>query len=142
MRIPSAFVKQFLPEFDSVTFPGRAHNRNAFLEGPNGQMWPVTIQGNDAGSLFFKAGWRKFALDLSLSAGDLAVFKLISETHFLVQAFGKDGCEKENAFAVKHIAGCVASINGDAATNRKRKDLQDAECFFSSKNAKGKKLNL
>ncbi|KAJ4960606.1 hypothetical protein NE237_020516 [Protea cynaroides] len=65
------------------------------LEDSNGQRWRVKLSTID-GSLAFRQGWDEFASDHSLKIGQLLVFTYIIGSHFVVQIYDENGCEKLN----------------------------------------------
>ncbi|KAH9299989.1 hypothetical protein KI387_011572, partial [Taxus chinensis] len=79
--------------------------QNAFLEGPSGQIWIVTVCRTDTGMTFEK-GWQNFVSDHSLDVGDFLVFKYVGESYFTVQIFGRTCCERKDAFTVRKSEPC------------------------------------
>ncbi|KAL3512611.1 hypothetical protein ACH5RR_025328 [Cinchona calisaya] len=65
------------------------------IEDSNGLQWPVTLSSVEQ-SLAFQRGWHDFSLNHNLQRGDFLVFYFIKGAHFVVQIFGRDGCEKTN----------------------------------------------
>ncbi|CAL5407170.1 unnamed protein product [Camellia sinensis] len=63
------------------------------LEDASGQRWTVTSSKYD-GSLAFQQGWPAFSLEHGLEIGDFVLFHYIEKSHFVVQIYGKSGCEK------------------------------------------------
>ncbi|GMP34036.1 hypothetical protein CsSME_00007085 [Camellia sinensis var. sinensis] len=63
------------------------------LEDASGQRWTVTLSKYD-GSLAFQQGWPAFSLEHGLEIGDFVLFHYIEQSHFVVQIYGKSGCEK------------------------------------------------
>ncbi|CAL5376073.1 unnamed protein product [Camellia sinensis] len=63
------------------------------LEDASGQRWTVTLSKYD-GSLAFQQGWLAFSLEHGLEIGDFVLFHYIEQSHFVVQIYGKSGCEK------------------------------------------------
>lgn len=63
------------------------------LEDASGQRWTVTLSKYD-GSLAFHQGWPAFSLEHGLEIGDFVLFHYIEQSHFVVQIYGKSGCEK------------------------------------------------
>ncbi|CAL5376074.1 unnamed protein product [Camellia sinensis] len=63
------------------------------LEDASGQRWTVTLSKYD-GSLAFQHGWPAFSLEHGLEIGDFVLFHYIEQSHFVVQIYGKSGCEK------------------------------------------------
>mgnify|MGYP002776906816 CR=1 FL=1 len=94
------------------------------LEGPSGQIWPVSIGGNGKEDLFFTEGWEKFASDHFLIEGDVLVFKLVSKGHFSMNIYGKDGSEKESALVVKN-SGTVLQKSRDGSKKRKAAEYEN-----------------
>eukprot|EP01018_Ginkgo_biloba_P001361 Gb_14074 [translate_table: standard] len=95
LRIPPAFVEQLRYQI----------LQNAYLEGPSGQTWLVTLCCTSSG-MSFEHGWQTFVSDHSLDFGDFLVFKYVGKSHFIVQIFGRSGCEKRDAFSVKKNGEC------------------------------------
>ncbi|KAA8542178.1 hypothetical protein F0562_023330 [Nyssa sinensis] len=72
------------------------------VEDSSGHWWGVTLCNVD-GSFAFQEGWHAFAVDHGLRVGDFIVFHYIMGSHFVVQIYGKNGCQKvifsrENSF--------------------------------------------
>ncbi|KAI8018215.1 B3 domain-containing protein Os01g0905400 [Camellia lanceoleosa] len=63
------------------------------LEDASGQRWTVTLSKYD-GSLAFQQGWPAFSLEHGLEIGDFVLFHYIEQSLFVVQIYGKNGCEK------------------------------------------------
>lgn len=70
------------------------------LEDSRGICWTVSLSYYK-GKLAFHKGWDKFSFDNHLMIGDFLIFNRIKGGHFVVQAFGRDACEKLNP-AVNH----------------------------------------
>jgi hypothetical protein len=90
LRIPPAFVRLLRYQV----------HKDAFLEGPSGQVWLVTVHFTNTG-MAFEQSWQTFVSDHSLDVGDFLVFKYVGKSHFIVQIFGRSGCEKRDAFNVR-----------------------------------------
>lgn len=90
LQIPPAFVRLLRYQVP----------KDAFLEGPSGQVWLVTVHCTSTG-MAFEQGWQTFVSDHSLDIGDFLVFKYAGKSHFMVQIFGRSGCEKRDAFNVR-----------------------------------------
>lgn len=63
------------------------------LEDASGQRWTVTLSWREE-SLAFCQGWASFFREHGLEVGDLLVFHYILGSHFVVQIYGKNGCER------------------------------------------------
>ncbi|KAJ7520658.1 hypothetical protein O6H91_19G016300 [Diphasiastrum complanatum] len=101
-ELPAAFVKQYRDEL----------HKSVTLEGPSGQIWPVDVCRSKC-SMSFKKGWHSFSIDHDLREGDIAVFKLITRAHFIVQVFDKDGCEKD-LYSVRNSVALAMQNEEDA----------------------------
>ncbi|KAK9278836.1 hypothetical protein L1049_028415 [Liquidambar formosana] len=87
------------------------------LEDSSGRRWSVTLD-NHNGSFAFLQGWHAFALDHGLEVGDFIAFHYIMGSHFVVQIYGKTGCEKiefseENSSQKKRTRTNKNSISRD-----------------------------
>ncbi|XP_057871066.2 B3 domain-containing protein Os01g0723500 isoform X2 [Cryptomeria japonica] len=109
LRIPPAFVERF--QWHGL--------QNAFLIGPSGQIWIVTVCCTSTGMTFEK-GWQTFVSDHSLDLGDFLVFKYVGESYFTVKIFGRSGCEKWDAFNVRKYEPC--SMNGGKKVLQKSRE--------------------
>ncbi|KAL9235577.1 hypothetical protein vseg_010323 [Gypsophila vaccaria] len=67
--------------------------RKIFLEDCNRQRWGVFLT-NVKGSLTLGKGWHNFVMDHEIEMGDLLVFHYFKDSHFLVEIFGRSGCQK------------------------------------------------
>uniref|UniRef100_A0A5B6YGL8 TF-B3 domain-containing protein n=1 Tax=Davidia involucrata TaxID=16924 RepID=A0A5B6YGL8_DAVIN len=65
------------------------------LEDSSGQRWIVTLSNID-GYFAFQQGWHAFSVGHGLGVGDFIVFNYIMGSHFVVQIYGKNGCQKVN----------------------------------------------
>lgn len=103
---PSAVVTSFFKvmisaQFSNILFlpPKFARtvvslvDKETYLEDSTGQRWRVTLSDVD-GSLAFQKGWNDFLLDHDIQLGDFLIFHYIMGSHFVVQIYGKSGCEK------------------------------------------------
>ncbi|PSR89497.1 B3 domain-containing protein [Actinidia chinensis var. chinensis] len=63
------------------------------LEDARGERWTVTLSKCN-GSLAFEEGWRAFSLEHGLEVGDFTLFHYIMGSRFVVQIYGKNGCER------------------------------------------------
>ncbi|KAF3792734.1 B3 domain-containing protein [Nymphaea thermarum] len=75
---------------------GNVLGEDAHLEDSGRRLWKVKISRTSAG-LAFQQGWREFVNDHSLSFGDLLLFEYVNISHFEVQIFGRNCCEKERS---------------------------------------------
>lgn len=118
LRIPPAFVR--LLRFQV--------HKDAFLEGPSGQVWLVTVHCTNTG-MAFEQGWQTFVSDHSLDVGDFLVFKYVGTFHFTVQIFGRSGCEKRDAFSVrKSSAYCMNDGTDKRQDSRRGNTNMDKLC--------------
>ncbi|KAF8399865.1 hypothetical protein HHK36_015736 [Tetracentron sinense] len=79
-------------------------DQKTYLEDSNGHRWRVKLSNlND--SLAFQQGWHDFASDHNLEIGDFVVFNYIMESHFVVQIYSRNGCEKLNFLEEKNSSG-------------------------------------
>lgn len=83
---------QFLPPKFARTVVALV-DKETYLEDSTGRRWRVTLSDVD-GSLAFQKGWRDFLLDHDIQLGDFLIFHYIMGSHFVVQIYGKSGCEK------------------------------------------------
>ncbi|KAK9734085.1 hypothetical protein RND81_04G114200 [Saponaria officinalis] len=67
--------------------------RKITLEDCNRRKWDILL-GNVKGSLVFQKGWHTFVQDHGIEMGDLLVFYYFSDSHFLVEIFGRSACQK------------------------------------------------
>ncbi|KAI4327515.1 hypothetical protein L6164_019965 [Bauhinia variegata] len=95
LRIPIKFVRHF-----KVKLSGSVR-----LRGPSGHVWNVKL-ARTADDLLFHKGWKNFAQDHSLAAGDFLVFRYIGDSSFGVSIFDETGCEREDAYFVKKHTCC------------------------------------
>lgn len=119
LRIPPAFVR--LLRFQV--------HKDAFLEGPSGQVWLVTVHCTNTG-MAFEQGWQTFVSDHSLDVGDFLVFKYVGKFHFMVQIFGRSGCEKRDAFNVRK-SRAYSMNNGTDKRQDSRRGNTNMENFCS-----------
>ncbi|KAI8571396.1 hypothetical protein RHMOL_Rhmol01G0116700 [Rhododendron molle] len=84
--------RQFLPPKIGRTMPNLA-SKETQLEDASGQRWTVTLSWREE-SLAFHQGWASFSREHGLEVGDLLVFHCILGSHFVVQIYGKNGCER------------------------------------------------
>ncbi|XP_057459987.1 B3 domain-containing protein Os01g0905400-like [Actinidia eriantha] len=63
------------------------------LEDARGERWMVTLSKCN-GSLAFEEGWHAFSHEHGLEVGDFTLFHYIMGSHFVVQIYGKNGCER------------------------------------------------
>ncbi|XP_058189187.1 B3 domain-containing protein Os02g0598200-like isoform X4 [Rhododendron vialii] len=82
----------FLPPKIGRTMPNLA-SKETQLEDASGQRWTVTLSWREE-SLAFHQGWASFSREHGLEVGDLLVFHYILGSHFVVQIYGKNGCER------------------------------------------------
>ncbi|KAF7151989.1 hypothetical protein RHSIM_Rhsim01G0114700 [Rhododendron simsii] len=82
----------FLPPKIGRTMPNLA-SKETQLEDASGQRWTVTLSWREE-SLAFRQGWASFSREHGLEVGDLLVFHYILGSHFVVQIYGKSGCER------------------------------------------------
>ncbi|XP_074294697.1 uncharacterized protein LOC141622568 [Silene latifolia] len=68
--------------------------RKMTLEDSNRRTWDV-LMSDVEGALAFQKGWRNFALDHNIERGDLLVFCHVGNSRFLVEIYGKSGCQKK-----------------------------------------------
>lgn len=90
----------FLPPkiaFEALTLV----DQRTVLEDMNGRRWSVMLSIIN-GSLAFQEGWSKFVSDHCIEFGEFLVFDYIIGSHFIVQIFGKSGCEKLKFSARNH----------------------------------------
>ncbi|KAL6997045.1 hypothetical protein U1Q18_007169 [Sarracenia purpurea var. burkii] len=83
---------QFLPPKIARTVSHLVDQKTQ-LEDASGKRSTVTISQCN-GSLAFQQGWQAFSLEHGLQVGDFIVFHYIVGSHFVVQIYGKNGCEK------------------------------------------------
>ncbi|XP_021855253.1 B3 domain-containing protein Os01g0905400 isoform X2 [Spinacia oleracea] len=67
--------------------------KNTYFEDSTGQKWEVNLS-NVNGSLAFQKGWNEFCVDHAIELGDFVVLHYFKGSHFIVQIFGRSGCEK------------------------------------------------
>ncbi|KAL2932773.1 hypothetical protein RDABS01_015892 [Bienertia sinuspersici] len=75
-------------------------SRSTYLEDQTGQKWEVELS-NVNGSLAFRKGWHEFSVDHGIELGDFLAFHYFKGSHFIVQIFGRSGCEKPMIFNAK-----------------------------------------
>ncbi|XP_057860590.2 B3 domain-containing protein Os01g0723500 isoform X1 [Cryptomeria japonica] len=92
LKIPPNFVKQIKDRMGP----------DVILEGPSGQLWPAELCCTGTG-MTIEHGWKSFVSDHSIEFGDFLVFKHAGKSHFIIQIFGRSGCEKQSAFTVTSI---------------------------------------
>lgn len=124
MRIPPAFLGESNFGFELTMAAGKPLHTKVQLEGPSGQVWPVSIQGWRIDDLAFTEGWGKFVWDHALMAGDFLIFKLVSKGNFSVSMYGKDGCEKADALTVQN-SGARMVTNAQVLNKRNATDKLD-----------------
>ncbi|MCO5610482.1 hypothetical protein L7F22_064720 [Adiantum nelumboides] len=110
--IPAAFLAGRGIRVDRESAEDEPLHSEVQLEGPSGEKWNVSMQGQTLGSLAFTKGWAEFVTDHGLSVGDLLLFKLLSRSFFSVTMYGHDGCEKNDLFTVQNSqARLMANAN-------------------------------
>ncbi|XP_074296701.1 uncharacterized protein LOC141627187 [Silene latifolia] len=68
--------------------------RKMTLEDSNRRTWDVLLSDVE-GALAFQKGWRNFALDHNIERCDLLVFCHVGNSRFLVEIYGRSGCQKK-----------------------------------------------
>ncbi|CAL1408684.1 unnamed protein product [Linum trigynum] len=69
------------------------------LRGPSGIDWAVGVAMSDDGTLFFSGGWKEFAQDHGLQAGDLLIFRFNGHSQFDVLVLeSESSCEKTRSY--------------------------------------------
>ncbi|MCO5610486.1 hypothetical protein L7F22_064724 [Adiantum nelumboides] len=112
LPIPAAFIAGRGIRVDCESAEDEPLHSEVQLEGPSGEIWNVSMQGQTLGSLAFTKGWAEFVTDHGLSVGDLLLFKLLSRSFFSVTMYGHDGCEKNDLFTVQNSqARLMANAN-------------------------------
>ncbi|MCO5610484.1 hypothetical protein L7F22_064722 [Adiantum nelumboides] len=112
LPIPAAFLAGRGIRVDCQSAEDEPLHSEVQLEGPSGEIWNVSMQGQTLGSLAFTKGWAEFVTDHGLSVGDLLLFKLLSRSFFSVTVYGHDGCEKNDLFTVQNSqARLMANAN-------------------------------
>ncbi|KAH9622397.1 hypothetical protein KSS87_007580 [Heliosperma pusillum] len=71
--------------------------RKITIEDSNRRSWDVRLS-DVKGTLAFQKGWRNFASDHNIEMGDLLLFCYVGDTHFLVEIYGRSGCQKKFKF--------------------------------------------
>lgn len=116
----SCFFKVMLHDFrQKLKLPPKFVNQikghmspDVILEGPSGQLWHAELCC--VGTVMtIEHGWKNFVSDHAIEYGDFLVFKHCGNSHFIVQIFGRTGCEKQSAFTIK----CIESILEDQILN-------------------------
>ncbi|GMH31466.1 hypothetical protein Nepgr_033309 [Nepenthes gracilis] len=70
-------------------------DKETYLEDSVGRRWAVSLSRHE-GYLVIQQGWKAFLLDHGIELGDFLVFHHVIGSHFFVQIYGKNGCEKHN----------------------------------------------
>ena len=65
------------------------------VEG-NNKAWLVDVHSPTPNAAVFKLGWKVFATDNQLKAGDSVLFTLLSKSRFAVNVFNRLGVESTN----------------------------------------------
>ncbi|KAK3000794.1 hypothetical protein RJ639_022028 [Escallonia herrerae] len=100
---------QYLPPKFSRTVSALVDQKTR-LEDSSGRHWEVKLT-KVKGSLAFEQGWHEFSLEHGLDKGDVLVFYYILESHFVVQIYGLNGCQK-------HLFGKNSHQRKKCRTNR------------------------
>lgn len=88
---------------------------------------------NVNGSLAFQNGWHEFSVDHSIEVGDFLVFHHFKGSHFLVEIFGRSGCEKPVLFGGKNYQKTREKLSRsdpgppNIVVNRKKDHLQNVK---------------
>ncbi|GLT75250.1 hypothetical protein SLA2020_469870 [Shorea laevis] len=91
MRIPPAFMENFEGGVPLIFKLICADSRNS---------WFVATEGKEEGC-FFGSGWSKFAVEQNLELKDFLVFKLVGNSTFEVEIYGRTACKKNTTLAAK-----------------------------------------
>ncbi|CAI0462236.1 unnamed protein product [Linum tenue] len=102
ISLPSAFLHSLeIPAKFSVNSKHKLP-ASVTMTGPGGANWTVGLTTGPNDAVMFGPGWREFALDNSLRANDLLVFKYDGGSRFDVLIIdGRSSCEK----AAPYFAG-------------------------------------
>ena len=87
-KIPKVFVNRH-----EETFRGGS---SVDLVGANGKTWLVDVHSPAPNVAVFKLGWKVFATDNHLKAGDSVLFTLVSKSRFTIHIFNRLGVEATN----------------------------------------------
>lgn len=105
------------------TFAGKLSSligKETKLEDSTGRQWTVTLSKVD-GDLAFQEGWHNFFLDHNVQFGDFLVFHYVMGLgHFVVQIYGKNGCEK-----LRYSEGGCVKNNNNPGKNKRSKFPSD-----------------
>ncbi|KAK2968260.1 hypothetical protein RJ640_030310 [Escallonia rubra] len=121
MYLPPKFARTVSALVDQITR----------LEDSSGRHWEVKLT-KVKGSLAFEQGWHEFSLEHGLDKGDVLVFYYILESHFVVQIYGLNGCQKhlygkKNHQRKKCRTNRYASAN-DTPSHMNDLDLMNKQC--------------
>ncbi|KAI5679716.1 hypothetical protein M9H77_00943 [Catharanthus roseus] len=90
-------------------------DQETVIEDLSGTRWTVTLS-HYKDLLAFHKGWSEFFVAFGLQVGDFLVVNYIKGSHFVIHAFGRNGCERVNTATTHQPLKEAARSNETVAT--------------------------
>ncbi|KAL8166552.1 hypothetical protein V2J09_008051 [Rumex salicifolius] len=110
--------------------------QETWVEDTSGRKWTLTLSTVDD-RLGFGRGWNAFSLEHGIELNDFLIIHYILDSHFVVQIYGKSGCEKQilpspnNTTPNKRSRTTADSVGReDGRALKKSKELLDEPCLM------------